>query len=351
MNTNSSKNSYNRLPLPPELKEALDQETSPLDKELERVWDITGIALTQPSASSAEEMDAMWSRMQAVVMPQAATASVASPRRIRMDRDAISPQSRSSKRSSLIGWTAAVSTFVMLLGIAAVAYWTMPISVIADRGQIAEASLPDGSIVTLNSGSSLTYQRGFDGNPFSAAKSRNVQLEGEGFFEVNKSTKPFTVHTFNANVAVLGTEFNVRAWSRELKPESKVTLVSGHVQVAVASDMGSTQDLMTPGQTVIVRDETFSQGSPVVEDFEAVISWQERGLAISSKTLDAVFGELERRYDITITVEDNKILNDSLTLLMPKPEGVESIISDICVEKDLRYRKTSRGYVIYRSAS
>ena len=244
--------------------------------------------------------------------------------------------------------SAFIPAFSVLLLIAFGAYWFTPVTITADRGELAEAQLPDGSIVYLNSGSSISFKRGFDGNPFVDASERTVTLQGEGFFEVTHSTAPFNVETFNANVRVLGTKFNVRAWPLEPEQESTISLVSGRVGVSKADATSNQIILEEPGHTVVVRNTDALPAAPSMQNIGSVINWRERGLSIKSKTLVAVFDELERRYDIKISVEDSQILNDSLTLLMPKPENLESILSDICIEKNLKFRKTSRGYIIYR---
>ncbi|MBX2820522.1 MAG: FecR domain-containing protein, partial [Rhodothermaceae bacterium] len=333
--------------LPPEVNEALNQEPEQLGDELRRVWDLTGTALVG-NISPPQEVDDMWASIQAkALQDNTRSSSRELKRELRKDR---APTSRSS-RSRVPAFKRLVPAFCVLLLIAFGAYWYTPVTITADHGELAEAQLPDGSIVYLNSGSSVTFKRGFDGNPFTNASERNVLLKGEGFFEVTHSDTPFNVETFNANVRVLGTEFNVRAWPLEPEQESTISLVSGRVGVSKADATSNQIILEEPGHTVVVRKTDALPAAPLMQNIDSAINWRERGLSIKSKTLVAVFDELERRYDIKISVEDTQILNDSLTLLMPKPENLESILSDICIEKNLKYRKTSRGYVIYRLES
>jgi len=335
------------IPLPPQVNEALDQEPKQMGDELRRVWDLTGTALSG-STSSPQEVDEMWAKIQAKTLQESIQVPSSETKKVfKQDR---APRKRSS-RSRLPVFKRLVPAFTVLLLIAFGAYWYTPVTITADRGELAEALLPDGSVVYLNSGSSISFKRGFDGNPFTNASERTVTLKGEGFFEVTHSSAPFNVETFNANVRVLGTEFNVRAWPLEPEQESTISLVSGRVGVSKADATGNQIILEEPGHTVVVRNTDSLPAAPSMQNINSVINWRERGLSIKSKTLVAVFDELERRYDIKISVEDTQILNDSLTLLMPKPEDLESILSDICIEKNLKFRKTSRGYVIYRLES
>ena len=91
------------------------------------------------------------------------------------------------------------------------------------RGQDYHLTLADGTQVWMNAESRLEFPDRFNGN------TREVRLKGEAYFEVKKDAKrPFVVHTDYLTTRVLGTAFNVRAYSRR---DASVTLVSGRVQV------------------------------------------------------------------------------------------------------------------------
>ncbi len=84
------------------------------------------------------------------------------------------------------------------------------VTVQAPKGEKANITLADGSLVWINSGSSLTYNNAFN------QKERKVFLEGEAYFEVAKDPKrPFIVHTRDMDIEALGTAFNVRAYPRK----------------------------------------------------------------------------------------------------------------------------------------
>ena len=94
--------------------------------------------------------------------------------------------------------------------------------------------LPDGTEVTLNHFSSLTYPERFRG------KHRKVTLKGEGYFEVSKSKEhPFIVQAEAVKVRVLGTHFNIEAYPGD--PEVKTTLFEGSVAVSTASHRTTSQ--------------------------------------------------------------------------------------------------------------
>ena len=78
------------------------------------------------------------------------------------------------------------------------------------RGHKAKIVLPDGTRVTLNAASSLVYPESFHG------KNRQVELTGEGFFEVTSDpARPFLVQSPNFSTTVLGTVFNIAAYDEE----------------------------------------------------------------------------------------------------------------------------------------
>ncbi|MBW8683082.1 FecR family protein [Chitinophaga rhizophila] len=103
-------------------------------------------------------------------------------------------------------------------------------------------SLPDGSIAFLNAGSKLTFPSVF------TAYVRQVELEGEGYFEVAKdSSRPFVVISGNQQVQVLGTHFNIRCYPHDAV---RTTLLEGSVQVRVGTT-GETVSLAAGEQTVL----------------------------------------------------------------------------------------------------
>jgi transmembrane sensor len=202
--------------------------------------------------------------------------------------------------------------------------------------------------VELGGGSALSYRRGFTALPFVPAARRSVTLRGEAFFDVVPGSRPFVVQTFNARVEVLGTRFNVRAWQDGLARETRVTLVEGRVQVAGAQAEAGAVVLARPGQATRVRGAAAQPAAPQQAAMDYVLAWRQGGFAITEAPLAAVFAELERRFGVTIELRDPLAEADSLTLFFPQPEGVEAILDDICTAKGLRYRPSSRGYVVYR---
>ena len=109
------------------------------------------------------------------------------------------------------------------------------------RGGEFSLTLSDGTVVYLNAESKLRFPVQFDGN------NRIVELEGEGYFQVvHDENAPFVVKTAGMNVQVLGTEFNVSAYTEDTVIQT--TLVSGSVRVS-SNDSDKTV-VLKPGEQV-----------------------------------------------------------------------------------------------------
>ncbi|MBN1949918.1 MAG: FecR domain-containing protein [Bacteroidales bacterium] len=113
------------------------------------------------------------------------------------------------------------ATLVILVGIAILWFEVFRPQEMQGPGKdqgIKIIHLADGSTVTLNVGSKLDYRAGFEGS------SRKVSLQGEAYFEVARdSLHPFIIQMDHAEVVVLGTSFNVRAYEETDKIEVTVT--------------------------------------------------------------------------------------------------------------------------------
>ncbi len=109
------------------------------------------------------------------------------------------------------------------------------VTIQANAGMRSQFTLPDGTLVYLNSGSKLSYPMPFD------QAQRKVTLVGEGYFDVSHDPdRPFIAGVFNdrLQVKVLGTEFNLYAFDDD--SNIAVTLVSGHVDVIAKDDNNKT---------------------------------------------------------------------------------------------------------------
>ena len=165
------------------------------------------------------------------------------------------------------------------------------------NGQKSQTQLPDGSKVWLNSDSKITYPEKFSDSL------RIVQLEGEAFFDVqHDSDRPFIVVADKIQVRVLGTKFNVNAFTTQ--KEITIALVEGSINVT--SDSTAEGVLVKPSHGVSyskqldVFREFSKQGNP--EMFEKAISWKSGKLVFDGDDLEDFVTEISRWYGVTVRI-------------------------------------------------
>jgi transmembrane sensor len=111
--------------------------------------------------------------------------------------------------------------------------------------------LSDGSVVTLNSETTLKYPPSFKG------LTREVYLTGEAFFDVAKDHQhPFIVHAGNMSIKVLGTAFNVKSYKNDIASET--TLIRGAIEVTL-TDRPSDRIILKPNEKLILKSTTFKK--------------------------------------------------------------------------------------------
>jgi len=153
-------------------------------------------------------------------------------------------------------------------------------------GEQRQVPLPDGSAVTLNSGSSIWVEPGFN------KEKRNIELHGEAFFEVKPSSLPFVVKAGKAEISVLGTAFNVR----ESKSLLRVDVARGRVRVEAGSDYTELQK----GQAAEL--DMGSNSLSAVSGDSLSWAWKRGVLLFRNEALSEVAAQLEKHYNVRIEV-------------------------------------------------
>lgn len=202
--------------------------------------------------------------------------------------------------------------------------------------KVVSINLSDGTIIWLNSESSLRYPVVFNSND------RRVELTGEAYFEVAPSfvksgkKRPFHVTANKVTVEVLGTHFNVNAYGDE--EAVKTTLLEGKVRVVNEAgskkyEVGSKkiEVILNPGQQAVVELSRSESGlltinhSPVIDK---VMAWKNNTFYFDGETLQAIMKQLSRFYNVDVEYEGsipdkrfggmisrNKNLNEVLSVL------------------------------------
>ena len=231
------------------------------------------------------------------------------PRVVQLHKEAVNQNSGNRK----IWWVAA--SLVLLLGLGGYLVNTNHFNDKIYRTAAGEkllVQLPDGSEVTLNASSALSYKNNWDGK-----STREVWLEGEAYFSVVHTLNDlqFLVYTDDVDIEVLGTEFNVN--ERHCKTE--VVLSSGKVQLTVNNEEGKPEKpavTMKPNQKVVVEEggNKISQSEVKAENYSAWLSDQ---LIFESTTIKEVCEKLQDNLDLEIVFTDKKMMEKKFTGVVP----------------------------------
>jgi ferric-dicitrate binding protein FerR (iron transport regulator) len=180
-----------------------------------------------------------------------------------------------------------------------------------------EYTLQDGTKVTLNKNSSLTYKSDF------GEKRRDVKLSGEAYFKVTKDkTRPFIVEALKTKTEVLGTSFNVRA----NKESGKVitTLVEGSVRFMAVN----CQQVLKPGEEIAFNTKTQKFEVQKI-DTQYNTSWVSGRYIYNNVTFADLANKLENIYKLKIEISDSKIANHIVSASFLNEEPVEEILKSL----------------------
>ena len=200
-----------------------------------------------------------------------------------------------------------------------------------------EIVLPDGSQIILNHFSSLTYPKRFKGG------NREVILNGEGFFNITKDTKhPFIVTAEMVKVQVLGTKFNIDAYSNN--PEVKTTLVEGSVMVSIESI--NDQIILQPNESAIYNKENKTLELATSNETIADLAWQNSSFIFDKQTLQEIARKLSNSFGVMIEIDDNHLANYRLTAKFNNNESLEEILTLLQTGRDFTFKKMNNQKII-----
>lgn len=198
-----------------------------------------------------------------------------------------------------------------------------------------EVILPDGTIAVLNAVSSITYPTAFK------ADGRDVKITGEVYFEVAQdSRKPFIVQTEkNMRIEVLGTHFDVKAYSNE--PFIKTTLLEGAVKVS--SDKG--MKIVKPfEQTQLTDDGTLRLLTNV--DAGSEVAWKNGIFEFNSTDIKTVMREISRWYNVEIAYDGN-VPTDLFSAIINRQNSIDQVLT--MLQNTLRVHFSIKNRTIYVS--
>ena len=213
----------------------------------------------------------------------------------------LQPAYRKHKILSIRYTVAVAAGFVLLIGFGWMFYfYQRPVRtlIVSTNIQTQCIQLPDGSKVTLNRHSQLSYPETFN-------KERIVKLNGEAYFEVSKNPKkPFRVKANGVTIRVLGT----------------------HCSVSVSNNANGKQMILKPNETAIYRKSTGILSMHINANAQNEISWREGILSFNDISMGEIARQLSHHFNVTIQIKSEQLRNYKLNARFKQNETLEEIL-------------------------
>ncbi|MBV4358622.1 FecR family protein [Pinibacter aurantiacus] len=212
-------------------------------------------------------------------------------------------------RSRAIRWWMA-SAAAIILAVAAIWMFTgtKSNSIQTQYGEVSAKVLPDGSEVTLNAHTSISYGKGWqEGNE------REVWLKGEAYFHVKKTPQKsrFIVHTDRFDIIVTGTQFNV------INRDGKTSVLLNEGSVTIKGKDGK-EIKMVPGDYVEMKDNA-PEKTPL-PNANSVTAWKDKKMLFENTSIENVAKMIEETYGMKVQVEPSASTKT--------PDGVSGVMSN-----------------------
>jgi ferric-dicitrate binding protein FerR (iron transport regulator) len=184
------------------------------------------------------------------------------------------------------------------------------------RGKDYHVTLADGTEVWMNADSRLEFPKQFTGSQ------RRVKLKGEAYFQVAKNaSKPFIVETDFFNTTVLGTTFNLKAYSAK---DANIVLVEGSVRVNAKGH----EITLKPGQQAILNSQSSILNIKEVDTYPYT-QWREGFFYFENQTLFEIMQELGRWYNVNIAFDDPQKMNLRLHFVCKRSQSLGEAIKNM----------------------
>lgn len=233
-------------------------------------------------------------------------------------------------------------------------------------GQKGKVLLPDGTKISLNSGTWIRYPSSF------GAKVREVYLEGEAYFEVaHDKHKPFLVHSGNLIIKVLGTCFNLRSYPNENKIET--TLVNGSVKI-LESEKNQSREIFTlkpneqavyniQSRKIVVNHLRSTTNKEIAEpsgnsskinlpanqksniQIESIYMWKEQKLIFEHETMEQMAQKLSRWYNKKVFIESDALKGEKYSGKFIYNETIYQVLEAIRLTTSIDYYE--KDHAIY----
>lgn len=237
-------------------------------------------------------------------------------------------------------WTQIAATLLLLLGLS---YWftssdgdvIIQNQLITADGSKGRFTLPDGSVVWLNSGTKLTYLDQFAGDK------RLVSLEGGAYFEVAKDVeKPFVVQMDQLDVEVLGTNFNISNYAN--KDFFETTLLNGSVKIT--GEAIKEEVILLPNQLFEYQRSSHEFKVKTVKA-SLYADWIKDRLVFDNQSLSDIFVSMEGWYNVKIECPEG-FANKTKVSFTIRQESLEEILDAMTFIIPMKYNLTTNNVYV-----
>ena len=231
-------------------------------------------------------------------------------------------------RRTGFGWMRVAASVIIIVGLGLLAYWifgdhTKEMTVVAQK-TVLNDTLPDGSVVTVNKGSSISYPSRFKG------ETRKVSLKGEAFFNVTPNkNKPFIISVNDVQITVVGTSFNVKTSNGK----TEVVVETGLVKVTRA---GKTVELRANEETLIEEKDSVLTKEKVSDQLYKYYRTKE--FACDDTPLWKLVEVINEAYDSHVVIDNPALKNMSITTTFNN-ESLDQVLNVISLTLNIKIVK------------
>lgn len=211
-----------------------------------------------------------------------------------------------------------------------------PLKIIAEYGEKAHVTLPDGSKIMLNSDSKIMYFNDYN------IKQRFLKLDGEAYFEVKPNHKiPFIVECLDLKIKVLGTTFGIRAYDND--DVLSVILNTGKIEMTTPTETL----IMKPNDRIVYNRKT-KQTLLSTVDANDYTGWRYNRLHFENESLEDIVVTLSRMHNVDIIFEDQYLKDLKYTGTINNT-NIESVLKTISLTSPVTYKIKDGVIVLFEN--
>lgn len=193
------------------------------------------------------------------------------------------------------------------------------------RGGQYKMTLTDGTVIWLNAATSLSFPATFSG-----AK-REVFLKGEAYFEISKDVKhPFIVHSGKQMIEVLGTQFDISAYSDESSIQT--TLLEGAVRLNGNIMLKPGQQATYDGKVIKIKEA----------DTDEAIAWKNGEFIFNEEGLASIMRKIGRWYNVDVQFQQASLKDITFSGSIPRSVGIAKLLKRLALTKEVSFKTQDR---------